>query len=86
MANGVLVDSSVLLAEIGSLGEDLINRADVGTLAGVKKILDEVSANETGTTKNEDVRHFFLLLFDYITSFYFKKRGLVYLIDFFLFC
>ena len=61
LADGVLVDGRVLLAEIGSLGEDLVDGADVGALAGVKKVLDEVSADETGTTKNEDVRHFFVI-------------------------
>ena len=59
LADGVVVDSSVLLAEVSGLREDLINRADVGALAAVNKELDEVSANETSTTKNKNVGHCF---------------------------
>ena len=57
LADGVVVDSSVLLAEVGGLREDLIDRADVGALAVVNKELDEVSADEAGATEDKNVGH-----------------------------
>ena len=57
LADRVVIDSSVLLAEISGLRENLIDGADVGTLATVNKEFDEVSADETSATKNKNVCH-----------------------------
>ena len=61
LTDGVVVDSSVLFAEVSGLREDFINRADVGALAVVNKELDEVSANEASATKNKNVGHCFCI-------------------------